>query len=55
MKAFQLQLGNLAKPLYKQTRWWCLFCLALTGPDGRWIADDYVCARCCAEAKASDG
>ena len=52
MKAFQLQLGNLARPLAKQTRWFCLFCLALTGPGGQWIGSDYVCPRCCAEVEA---
>ena len=52
MKAFSLQLGNLTSGLNKQTRWFCLFCLALTGPDGQWIGSDYVCPRCCAEVEA---
>ena len=52
MKAFQLQIGTLARPLNKQHRWFCLFCLALTGPDGQWIGSDYICPRCCAEVEA---
>ena len=52
MKAFSLQLGNLARPLDKQTRWWCLFCMRLTAPGGQLVGTDYVCVRCCAEVQA---